>query len=188
MGELMMMHTKKIWAGLGIVALGLVMSSVSHAQALNSGPTTVALNATLAESLTLAVAPNTVTFTLVPSGTANGNSAVSVTTTWVLGTARTSLNVYAYFTSTTALSDAGGDIIPTSKFNGSINGAAYSAFTGGTGPFGANSKVVYTRAIGGAGTFNAAHTDTVGLQIDTTGLNLPAGSYTGTLSIQAQAI
>jgi hypothetical protein len=185
----MMIGTKrKIWAGLGVVALSLLMSAASQAQALNSGPTTVALNATLAESLTLAVTPNAVSFTLVPSGTANGNNPVSVTTTWVLGTARTSLNVYAYFTSTTALSDAGGDIIPTSKFNGSINGGTYSAFTGGTGPFGANSKVVYTRAIGGAGTFNSAHTGTVGLQIDTTGLNLPAGSYSGTLNIQAQAI
>ena len=76
----------------------------------------------------------------------------------------------------------------TSKFNGRINDGAYSAFTGGAGPFGVNSKVLYSRVIGAAGTFNANHTDTLGLQIDTTGLNLPAGTYTGTLNIQAQAI
>ena len=179
---------RNIWIGFSVLAMSLMLSSVGRAQALNSGPTTVALNATLAESLTLAVAPTTVSFTLVPSGTANGNSPVTITTTWVLGTARTSLNVYAYFTSTTALTDAGTDIIPTSKFNGSINGGAFSSFTGGTGPFGVNSKVVFSRVIGGAGTFNASHADTLGLQIDTTGLNLPAGSYTGTLNIQAQAI
>lgn len=178
---------KKMWFAVAAIAMVVICAPASHAQ-LNSGPTTVALNATLAESLTLNVAPTTVTFTLVPSGTANGNNPVTITTTWVLGTTRTSLNVYAYFSGTTALADAGGNVIPTSSFNGSINGGAYSPFTGGTGPFGVNSKVVYTRAIGGAGTFNAAHTDTLGLQINTTGLNLPAGSYAGTLSIQAQAI
>jgi hypothetical protein len=183
-----MRSLRNIWIGFSMLAMVLILSPCSRAQALNSGPTTVALNATLAESLTLAVAPTTVTFTLVPSGTANGNSPVTITTTWVLGTGRTSLNVYAYFTSTTALTDAGTDIIPTSKFNGSVDGGAYSPFTGGAGSFGANSKVVYNRVIGGAGTFNASHADTLGLQIDTTGLNLPAGSYAGTLNIQAQAI
>jgi hypothetical protein len=38
------------------------------------------------------------------------------------------------------------------------------------------------------GTFNGSHTDNIALQIDSTGLNLPAGAYTGTLNIQAQAI
>ncbi len=177
----------KVWFVAAALAFVVVCVPSSHAQ-ISSGPTAVALNATLAESLTLAVAPTTVTFNLVPSGTANGSSPVTITTTWVLGRNRTALNVYAYFTSATALVDGGGDIIPTSSFNGSINGGAYSPFTGGAGPYGVNSKVVYTRAIGGAGTFNAAHTDTLGLQINTTGLNLPAGAYTGTLDIQAQAI
>jgi hypothetical protein len=38
------------------------------------------------------------------------------------------------------------------------------------------------------GTFNSTHSDSVALQINTTGLALPAGTYTGTLTIQAQAI
>ena len=179
---------QKMWFVFAVIALVMFVTPVSKAQAINSGPTAVTLNATLAESLTLAVAPTTVTFVLVPSGTANGNSAVSVTTTWVLGPARTSLITYAYFTSTTALVDAGGNIIPTSKFNGSVNAGAYSAFTGGAGPFGVNSKQVYSHGAFAAGQFNGNHTDTLGLQIDTTGLNLPAGAYTGTLNIQAQAI
>lgn len=179
---------RKIWIGFGALGMALMLSSASHAQALNSGPSTVTLNATLAESLTLGVSPNNVTFTLVPSGTANGNSAVTITTSWVLAPTRASVNVYAYFTSTTALADTNGDIIPTSSFNGSVNGGTYSAFTGGTGPFGANSKTIYTRAPIGAGNFNASHTDTLGLQISTSGLNLPAGTYTGILNIQAQAI
>ncbi|MBZ5641513.1 MAG: hypothetical protein LAO19_02030 [Acidobacteriia bacterium] len=178
---------KMMWFMVAAVALVMFVTPASYAQ-LNSGATTVALNATLAEALTLNVAPTNVTFTLVPSGTANGNSAVTITTTWVLGTTRTGLTTYAYFTSTTALIDAGTDVIPTSKFNGSVNGGAYSAFTGGAGPFGANSKTVYNHGAFAAGQFNGNHTDTLGLQIDTTGLNLPAGAYSGTLNIQAQAI
>jgi hypothetical protein len=179
---------KQMWFVAAAIALVMFVTPASKAQAINSGPTTVALNATLAESLTLTVAPTAVTFTLVPSGTANGNAPVSITTTWVLGTGRTSLITYAYFTSTTALTDAGTDIIPTSKFNGSINGSAYSAFTGGAGPFGVNSKQIYSHGAFSAVQFNGNHTDTLGLQIDTTGLNLPAGAYSGTLNIQAQAI
>ncbi len=56
------------------IALVMFVTPASQAQAINSGPTAVALTATLAESLTLTVAPTAVTFTLVPSGTANGNS------------------------------------------------------------------------------------------------------------------
>jgi len=177
------------WFGLAAVALAMFVSPAARAQ-LNSGPSTVALNATLSESLTLSVAPNTVNFTLVPNGTANGNSAVSITTTWVLARTRTTVSVYAYFTSTTALTDGGtpANTVATSKFNGNINGGAYSAFTGGSSPWGANSILVYTKSLGGAGTFNSSHTDTLGLQVDTTGLTLPAGTYTGTLNIQAQAI
>jgi hypothetical protein len=181
------MH-KQIWFLAAAVALSILVTPASYAQAINSGPTTVTLNATLAESLTLTVSPTTVTFVLVPSGTANGNLPVNITTTWVLGPTRTSLITYAYFTSTTALTDAGTDVIPTSKFNGSINGGAYSAFTGGAGPFGVNSKQVYSHGAFAAGQYNGAHADTLGLQIDTTGLNLPAGAYSGTLNIQAQAI
>ncbi len=180
---------RKACIALAAIALAMFVSPAARAQ-LNSGPSTVALSATLSESLTLAVSPGTVNFTLVPNGTANGNSAVSITTTWVLARTRTSVSVYAYFTSTTALTDGGSpaNTVATSKFNGNINGGAYSAFTGGSSPWGANSILVYTQSLGGAGTFNSSHTDTLGLQVDTTGLSLPAGTYTGTLNIQAQAI
>src|ERR1700733_14689625 len=94
---------------LGALGLALTMSQASHAQALNSNNSTVALNAVLAESLTVSASPAVVNFTLVPSGTANGSAPVSVTTTWALAKTRTSVKVYAYFTSTTALTDGAGD-------------------------------------------------------------------------------
>ena len=177
---------KYMWLALGAVAFMMIVTPASHAQ-LNSGAQTVTLNATLPESLTIALSANTVNFALVPSGTSNGSTAVNITTTWALAGTRTSLALYAYFASTTALKDSGTDVIPTANFNGSINGGAYSAFTGGTGPFGANSKTIFTTAPL-TGAFGGTRTDSLGLQINTTGLSLPATTYTGTLSIQAQAI
>ena len=172
-------------SGLALVA---AMSPASRAQALNSNVATVNLNAVLAESLTVAAAPATVNFTLVPNGTANGSSSITVNTNWALGKTRTSMKVYAYFSSAVGLTDGAGDNIPTSSVLGSINAGAFNPFTGGVSPFGVNSQVVFSQAIGGAGTFNSSHSDTIALQINTTGLALPAATYTGVLNIQAQAL
>jgi hypothetical protein len=158
----------------------------SQAQ-VNSNNATVLLDATLAESLTVSAGPATVTFTLVPSGPAAGSAPVSITTTWSLSTARTDVSLYAYFSSADALTDGGGNNIPTSAVTGSINGGAASAFTTAT-PFAANGQTVFSQAVG-AGTYSGTRgPDTIDLSIDTTGLGLPSGNYTGTLNIQAQAI
>jgi hypothetical protein len=178
---------KKARLVLGALALVLTMSQVSHAQ-LNSNNATVNLNAVLAESLTVAAGPATVNFTLAANGPANGSAPVSITTTWALGKTRTSVKLYAYFTSANALTDGAGDNIPTSKVTGSVNAGAAAPFTSAT-PFGANGMTVFSSTIGAAGTFNSTHgPDTIALTIDTTGLALPAATYTGVLNIQAQAI
>jgi hypothetical protein len=46
---------------------------------------------------------------------------------------------------------------------------------------------VFSQAINNANR-NSSRNDTVDLRIDTTGLGLPASTYTGVLNIQAQAI
>ena len=176
----------KAWMILGVLALVLAMAPVSQAQ-LNSNQATVALNATLAESLTVTAGPGTVSFILPAAGVANGNSAVTVDTAWVLAPTRTSVNLYAYFSSTTALTDGAGNNIPTSNVSGSVNAGAYGAFTGGAGPFGTESIHVFNQAITSAN-WSSSRSDSVALRIDTTGLGLPSGTYTGTLNIQAQAL
>jgi hypothetical protein len=184
-----MRFSLKPWFAVSALAMAFVAVPASHAQALNSNAPTVLLNAPLAESLTVAAGPGTVTFALAPNGPANGSAPVSVTTTWALAKTRTSVKLYAYFASATALTDGAGDNIPTSSVTGSINGGAAAAFTTAT-PFGANGlAAIFTAAIGGAGTFNSTHgPDTIGLTINTAGLGLPAATYTGTLNIQAQAL
>ncbi len=179
---------KKVRIILGALGLVAMMSQASNAQALNSNTASVNLNAVLAESLTVSASPAIVNFTLAASGTANGSAPVAITTSWTLGKGRTSMKVFAYFSSGTALTDGANDNIPTSAVLGNVNTTSYAPFTGGTGPFGANSIQVFSQALAGAGTFNSTHSDSVALQINTTGLALPAATYTGTLNIQAQAL
>ena len=86
---------KKTWIVLSALTFTLVLTQASQAQALNSNNATVALNAVLAESLTVSATPATVNFTLAASGTSNGSAPVAITTTWALGKTRTSVKVYA---------------------------------------------------------------------------------------------
>ena len=182
-----MRFSKKSWIVLSAFIMAFVFVPASHAQ-LNSNNATVNLNAIMAESLTVAASPATVNFTLAPNGPASGSAPVSITTTWALGKTRTSVKLYAYFTSVNALTDGAGDNIPTTSVTGSVNGGAAAPFTSVT-PFGANGMTVFNQVIGAAGTFNSTHgPDTIGLTINTAGLALPAATYTGVLNIQAQAI
>jgi hypothetical protein len=186
--------SKKSWIVLSAFVLAFIFVPASHAQ-LNSNTATVNLNAVLSESLTVVAGPGTVNFTpLAPTGTTNGVPNVSITTTWVLAksgaSARTTLKLFAGFTSAVALTDGALDNIPTANVLGSVNAGPYSAFTGAGGTaltVNGNAVTVFTLGLGGAGTFNSSRTDTLGLQINTTGLTLPAATYTGTLTIQAQA-
>src|SRR5271163_431884 len=69
---------------------------------LNSNTASVALKATLGESLTVAATPSTVAIPLVSGGTAAGTSPVAITTTWVLSASRTAVTLVGYFSSATA--------------------------------------------------------------------------------------
>lgn len=175
---------------LALVALGLTLSA--SAQALNSGAQTIALNATLAESLTLSLSANAVNFTLAAGSAANaGSTAITATTAWVLKPGRTAVVVDAYFGSAAAaLTDGTGDNIPSSAFYIADNGGASTALTS-TVAFGVANAGLQLRntAITGLNK-SASVTDAMAFNINLTGgtlPQLPAGTYTGTLSIQAQA-
>jgi hypothetical protein len=170
---------------LALLGLALAGAPAAYAQ-LNSNQATVNLNAVLGESLTVSAGPGTVNFALAASGIANGSAPVSITTSWVLDSSRSSVACYAFFASAVALTD-GTNNIPTANVQGSINGGAWAAFTGGSGPFGTESQQIFSVAIG-AGNRNSSRVDSLDLRIDSTGLGLPASTYTGVLNIQAQAI
>jgi hypothetical protein len=180
---------------LQIAVVMLVMTlavSLASAQALNSGAQTIALNATLSESLTLTLSANAVNFTLV-AGSANnvGSTNITATTAWTLKPGRTAVGVYAYFASAAAaLTDGAGDNIPSSAFFISDNAGVSTALTS-TAPFGATNAGYQLANVGITGANKASsRTDVMAFNINLTGgtlPQLPAAIYTGTLNIQAQA-
>ena len=158
---------------------------------LNSGASTIALNANLSESVSVTLSTSAVNFTLTAGSTGNpGSTAVMATTTWTLKPSRGSLNVYAFFNSSAAaLTDGAGNNIPSSDFQISDNGAAFVALTN-TVPFGGASaglQLATVKIIGN--NKQGSRTDTMSFNINLGSLpNLPAGTYTGTVTIQVQVI
>jgi hypothetical protein len=175
------------------VAVAIVMlgfSSLASAAALDSGAQTITLNATLNESLTLSLSGNLVNFTLAAGSASNAGSApITATTKWILKPGRTAVTVNAYFSSTSALTDgAAGDIIPASAFQIKNNGGTFAALTNTT-PYSTSGLQLENIAITGTNK-NSSSTDAMQFNIDLSAGSLPqlpAGAYTGTLNIQAQA-
>jgi hypothetical protein len=171
--------------------LAIVLASSARAQVLNSGASTISLNAVLNDSITVSLSSNAVNFTLTQgSGSNPGSTGVTATTSWLLRPNIGSLKLYAFFaTSTAALTDGAGNNIPSADFQISNNGGAFNALTN-TVPFGganAGLQLSSTPILGN--NKSGTRTDQMNFNINLVPIpNLPAGTYTGTLTIQAQAI
>jgi hypothetical protein len=145
----------------------------------------------LGESLTVSALPGAVAFNLAPGASAVGSAPVVITTTWVL-TSRTSLNLYASFSSSTAaLTDGLGHNIASAQLLGQVTTGLPTTFTAFTqtsplGPAGADLKL-FSQSLG-ISTQSGVRNDNLNLKIDLTGIGTPAGVYVGTLNIQAQAL
>ena len=178
-----------------VVVIAAVLVAVSaapaSAQVLNSGASPIALQAVLNTSITLTLSGNAVNFNLVAGSASNpGSTSVTATTSWTLKPSVGSLKLYAFFSSSSAaLTDAAGNNIPSADFQISDNAGAFTALTN-TVPFGganAGLQLSSTPILGNnkIGTRN----DVMNFNITLAPLpNLPASVFTGTLTIQAQAI
>lgn len=176
---------------LAATALCLCAAMIANAQVLNSGASTITLQAVLTDSVSVSLSANAVNFNLT-EGSANnpGSTSITATTTWLLKPSVGSVKVYAFFSSSaSALTDGAGNNIPSADFQISDNGGGFTALTN-TVPFGgANAGLLLstTRILGNNRT--GSHTDVMNFNINLAPLpNLPAATYTGTLTIQAQAI
>ena len=189
----MLSNAKKI----AVIACALMVSGLiqAHASSLNSNSPTVALNATLSESLTVSSSVGTVNFALVDGSTVTGSAAVPITTTWVLGPSRTSVKLYGFFASSTAALTDGyttPDNIPSADVLGQVTTgvpSTYTAFSQTAAGFGAASAsllLVNQTISSSSANFVGNRTDNLSLEI-VTPATLPAGTYTGTLTLQAQA-
>jgi sarcosine oxidase gamma subunit len=180
---------------MALVVMGLFVPA-SHAQAANSNIGTVTINATLSESLTVTINSGAaVTIPLLPNTAVNGTATTTgVTTAWTVKPGRTSVAVWAYFTSAgvALLHQAAGNTtdIPSSAVKIQVGGAgAFNALTN-VSPFNAAaSGLQIGSSIGITGLNKTGNrTDTLAYQIDTTVVpQLQADTYVGTLNIEAQA-
>ncbi|WP_446743710.1 hypothetical protein [Silvibacterium acidisoli] len=172
--------------------------AAAHAQ-FTSSPATVAITATLGETLTITATP-TASITLSPGATSTPSSNITIVSTWNLGINRANVYLVGWFPTTTALTDGNtpANTIPTSNVLGQLTpasgtGGGYSAFTGsaptgtGVGVTGA-SLTLYTQALSAA-TRVGGRTDTLNLEVNLASqTTLPAGTYTGTLNLEAVAL
>jgi hypothetical protein len=180
-------HGASVLVHLVILSVLLFFAKSSFAQ-VRSNNSTVNLLAILGTSLGVSASPGTVNFSMVPNGAATGDSLITITTTWSLPPATRRVSLFAYFTSAAAaLTNGAGRNIPSSNVAGSPNGGPFTAFTGNS-PFGAGTSLqIFTQRLRRR-TRNATRTDTLNLRINTAGLGLPSGTYTGVMHFRAQAL
>ncbi len=188
-----MKNTTKFAGVLTMLAMALAMATVSASAQLNSNTGTVTINANLPESLTVSLTNPTVTIPLTSNTAVNNSTApaagTAIQTAWVLQPGRTSVKVFVYAAVANPLANTlGTDTIPATSIliSNTGQGGAYSALAAGT-PFGTGLQIGASTAITGANKASS-RTDTVFFQINTTfNPQLSAGTYTGTLNVQAQA-
>ncbi|HEV2135683.1 MAG TPA: hypothetical protein VGR47_15715 [Terracidiphilus sp.] len=147
------------------------------------------------QSLTVSATPAFVNFNLVSGGIASGSNAVAITTSWNKNSCSSgcTITLYAYFANSgSALSGGSPAVsIPSSAVLGQVPSGTPTGFT----PFTQSSP------IGGGGAslqlyqqsyikhLDNSRTDNLNLEIDLSSQpQLPAGTYTGTLYIQAQSL
>jgi hypothetical protein len=168
----------------------LLSAIVVQAQVVNSGAQTITLNALLTDSLSVNLSGNTVNFTLAPGSATNaGSTGITATTTWISRPGRNLAVVASFASSGAALTDGASDNIPSADFSISDNGAAYAPLTNTVIFGGASAGLqLYTVKITGTNK-TGSHVDNMLFNIDLSTIpQLPAGTYTGTLNIQAQII
>jgi hypothetical protein len=178
-----------------VVVIAVVAAAPGIASAVVfSGTANLGATAPPPETLTISVTGGSnVSFALANGAAAAGSAPVVIATSWDLNPGLTgAVTLYGYFiTPSQALIDGSGNAIATSLVQGRMTTgtpASYTAFTqtNAVGPAG-GSLALFTESIGGPNK-TKTRSDNLDLRIDLAGQLLPAGTYTGTLRIQARAL
>ena len=173
----------------GATAVALVGLSTAQAQVglTSNGPVTVQLNATRSTSITLSTDVATASLaSITDNSTANNFSGVNVSASWAL-TGGTTLNLVGWFSTPAQALANGTNFIASSRVEGRVGASPYAAFTnaavGSVGQAG-GSLTLYSQDVTGANV-SGLRTDPLDLRLNLTGTSTIAGSYTGTLNLQA---
>ncbi len=140
-------------------------------------------------NIAVSTTPAMVNLALVPGSRSAVSPAITITYAVNL-TLLSSFSLYAYFATTSALTDSSGDVIPSSAVYGQCPGGSPTSFMPFTqsGPFASGSSLLVYQT-SSLLTLGANKNQVCTLLIDLTNLpQLPAGSYSGNLVIQAQAL
>ncbi len=177
-----------------LIAILLIwqVSLVTSGQVVRVGGLKPKPQLTLLDTLTVSATPSAISFPLISGGTAVGSSPVTVTTTWTGISLLSSLILYAsFFDSTSALSGGNPIVrIPSSCVLGKDPLGVPTTFTPFTqsGPFGAAGASLTLYSSAAILSLGGSHSDVLTLEINLATLpQLPAGTYSGLLSLQAQA-
>ncbi len=178
-----------------LLALSASLSGRTAPGQLNSNTGTVTLNAALAESISVSASPTTVTFTLVPGGTALASSPIAITTTWILSSSRGAVYLDGSFgTATAALT--GNSVPPVSIPTAEVYGLMSTGLPTIFSPFTINTPLGVISAglplfiqLLNSSNVNSSRTDNLTLEINLLlQPQLPSATYTGSLLLQAQAL
>jgi hypothetical protein len=173
----------------GATALALVGATTVQAQVglTSNGPVTVALNATRNTSIALSTDVPSASLASITDNSSNNNfSGINVTATWAL-TGGTTLNLVGWFTTPAQALANGTNFIPSSKVEGRVGATAFAPFSNaavGSVGVAAGSLTLYSQNVTGANV-SGFRTDPLDLRLNLTGASTIAGSYTGTLNLQA---
>jgi hypothetical protein len=178
-----------------ILIAWLVLLVPIAAVAQKSNAQTVQLNATVETSLTITIDNASVTWNadhsnpLKPGQRSNpGSTGITVTTTWLLGPRCSSVYLYAYFIGSNALIGPIGNHIPASNFQISNNEGPMRPVNNSIPGYGASALELQHEPITDINS-NGDMRSALLFNIDLTSIpDLPAGDYTGSLLLQAEAV
>lgn len=188
------MAIRPLLGGAAFFAFALLLLPQNVRAQIDSNLTTVTLNAARGESLTVSVvAGSSVGFDITGEAAASGDAAVTIETDWKLRGSRSTLQLWGYFTDASAAltdDDGAGYAIPSANVYGRVATGAPTAFTAfaDVDPFGGASGalMLFEEAVASPN-HKGDRSDDLELQIDPSGLDLPGGDFSGTLTIRATA-
>lgn len=175
----------------------LPLSQAGHAQAIRLAsrlPVPKPQGVCVICTLTVAVSPSNVNFSLVQNGTAQGSLSLSIVTTMAgAATVSGTVNLYAYFANAAAALtgvSSSADVLPSSVILGKCTTGLPTSFTPftQTTPFSGSGAglQIFSQTVNGL-LLPASRTDTLALEVNLAGLsNVAADTYSGILVFQAE--
>jgi hypothetical protein len=170
-------------------ALLLSLFSVPQSKAQTTSNTAaVTMSFAVESSLTVAASPSSIVFTPTDARHATASAPIAVTTSWNLAVGGGNVFTVAYFSTNTAALTDGTLNIPTSNVLASVNSGTAAACTrADVNVAAANPGGICPEIFAGIGvTAQGTHSDTILLSLSS-GADIPAATYAGTITISAQA-